>query len=61
MLRIPPRSKLKTGRGSSLYEFWGDIITKQLDKDAKVIINIKHMITRLNDNNTIYYDSSNIT
>jgi cytoplasmic iron level regulating protein YaaA (DUF328/UPF0246 family) len=37
--RLEMGSKLKTSRGSSLYDFWGDIIAKQIAKGAKVIIN----------------------
>mmetsp|Transcript_102122 Transcript_102122/g.264069 ORF Transcript_102122/g.264069 Transcript_102122/m.264069 type:complete len:294 (+) Transcript_102122:97-978(+) len=37
--RLEMGSKLKTSRGSTLYEFWGDVIAKQLGNEAKVIIN----------------------
>lgn len=37
--RLEMGSKLKTPRGSSLYDFWGDIIAKQIAKKTKVIIN----------------------
>mmetsp|Transcript_25938 Transcript_25938/g.56321 ORF Transcript_25938/g.56321 Transcript_25938/m.56321 type:complete len:295 (-) Transcript_25938:203-1087(-) len=30
---------LKTGRGKSLYDFWGDIIANEISKGASVIIN----------------------
>eukprot|EP00930_Biecheleria_cincta_P038682 TRINITY_DN26568_c0_g2_i1.p1 TRINITY_DN26568_c0_g2~~TRINITY_DN26568_c0_g2_i1.p1 ORF type:complete len:293 (+),score=60.38 TRINITY_DN26568_c0_g2_i1:89-880(+) len=37
--RLEMGSKLKTNRGSSLYEFWADTLAKELCKGAKVIIN----------------------
>jgi hypothetical protein len=33
--RLEMGVKMDTGRGRSLYEFWGDRIAKRLDKDAK--------------------------
>jgi len=37
--RLEMGSKVKTARGSSLYDFWGDLIAKQISKGAKIIIN----------------------
>jgi len=37
--RLEMGSKLKTSRGSSLYDFWGEIIAKHVSKGAKFIIN----------------------
>lgn len=37
--RLEMGSKLKTSRGSCLYDFWGDSIAKQIAKGTKVIIN----------------------
>merc|ERR1711988_951343 len=37
--RLEMGSKLKTSRGSSLYDFWGDTISKHIAKGTKVIIN----------------------
>jgi len=37
--RLEMGSKLTTDRGSTLYDYWGDAIAKELAKGAKVIIN----------------------
>lgn len=37
--RLEMGSRLETGRGSSLYEFWGDVISRELARGARVIIN----------------------
>merc|ERR1719446_859422 len=37
--RLEMGSKLKTTRGSSLYDFWGSTIASHVKKNAKVIVN----------------------
>jgi len=37
--RLEMGSKLKTGRGQTLYEFWGQLIAREIAKGAKVIVN----------------------
>jgi hypothetical protein len=37
--RLEMGSKVQSSRGGNLYQFWGDIIAKELVKDAKVVIN----------------------
>lgn len=37
--RLEMGSKLKTARGSNLYDFWGNVIAKHVSQGAKVIIN----------------------
>merc|ERR1712187_210488 len=37
--RLEMGSKLKTDRGSTLYDYWGDSIAKQVAQGAKVVIN----------------------
>mmetsp|Transcript_57742 Transcript_57742/g.146820 ORF Transcript_57742/g.146820 Transcript_57742/m.146820 type:complete len:283 (+) Transcript_57742:104-952(+) len=37
--RLEMGSAVKTNRGKNLYEFWGDVIAKQISQGAKVIVN----------------------
>jgi cytoplasmic iron level regulating protein YaaA (DUF328/UPF0246 family) len=37
--RLEMGSKLRTSRGSTLYQFWGSVIAEHLSKDANLIVN----------------------